>query len=139
MVLGTCPFCGAEVRLVHIQNGYAIVCEDKNCLGQMRITFGTCDNEEIFLEKLVSNWNKRKPEVMAVTAAYECIEEYRNAIYDETQEEYDDHGCCCVDVLDEALNRLRCFTSSVAVDVWINRRAGEGKNVCEKSCSVERE
>lgn len=125
MELKPCPFCGSEARLVRIQNGYAIVCGDKNCLGQMRVTFGMCDNEVIFLEKLLSDWNKRKPEVSAVAAAYECIEEYRNAIYDETQEEYDNHGGCCVDVLDEALNRLHCFTSSAAVDAWINRRVKE--------------
>ena len=125
MELKPCPFCGSKVRLVTIQRGYAIVCEAKNCLGQMRITFGTCDDDLIFLKKLVSDWNKRNPEVRAVTAAYECIEEYRNTIYDETQEEYDDHGGCCIDVLDEVLNRLHCFTSSAAVEAW-NRRVGEG-------------
>ncbi len=119
MKLNNCPHCGSTVSLVQIQYGYAIVCDDKNCLGQMRVHYGTCDNEEIFLQKLISDWNKRSPEVRAVTAAIECIEEYRNKIYDETQEEYDEHGSCCIDVLDEVLNRLLCFTSSAAVEAWI--------------------
>lgn len=119
MKLNPCPHCGAEVNIVRIQNGYAIVCGDKNCLCQMRVMFGSCDNEEIFLQKLISDWNKRSPEVRAVVAAIECIEEYRNTIYDEMQEEYDEHGCCCIDVLDEVLNRLQCFTSSAAVKQWI--------------------
>ena len=119
MKLNPCPHCGSEVHLVNMHNGYAIVCNDKNCLCQMRVMFGSCDNKEIFLKKLISDWNKRSPEVRAVTAAIECIEEYRNTIYDETQEEYDDHGCCCVDVLDEVLNRLLCFTSVDAVEEWL--------------------
>lgn len=119
--LKPCPFCGSEVNLVHIHNGFAVVCSDKNCLGQMRITYERCDNKEIFLEKLLSDWNKRKPEVRAVTAAYACIEEYRNTLYEEIQEPYDEHGDCCISVLDEVLNRLNCFTSSVAIEAW-NRR-----------------
>ena len=116
--LNPCPYCGREVRLVRIQNGFAIVCEDKNCLGMMKIEFGRCDNRAIFLEKLVSNWNKRNPEVQAVKAAYACIEEFRNTLYEEMQEPYDDRGSCCTDVLDEVLNRLNCFTSSAAVEAW---------------------
>ena len=123
--LKPCPFCGGEVRFVSIQNGFAIVCGDKNCLGQMRIMFGRCDNKEIFRETLISNWNKRNPEVRAVIAAYECIEDYRNTLYEETQESYDEHGGCCIDVLDEVLNRLQCFTTTAAVEAW-NRRADNG-------------
>lgn len=119
--LKPCPFCGGEVRLVHIQSGFAIVCESRNCLGGMSVKYGSCDNEEIFLEKLVSDWNSRKPEVLAVTAAIECIEDYRNTLYEETQEPYDEHGCCCISVLDEVLNRLRCFTASAAVEVWAKK------------------
>ena len=119
--LKPCPFCGGEVRLVHIQSGFAIVCESRNCLGGMSVKYGSCDNEEIFLEKLVSDWNSRKPEVLAVTASIECIEDYRNTLYEETQEPYDEHGCCCISVLDEVLNRLRCFTASAAVEVWAKK------------------
>ena len=114
-----CPHCNSEMRLVKIQYGYAIVCTDRNCLGGMEIKSGTNDNNEIYLAALISNWNKRNPEVRAITAAIECIENYRNQIYDEMQEPYDTHGCCCTDVLDEAINRLRCFTSSAAVETWI--------------------
>jgi hypothetical protein len=78
----------------------------------MRVTFGSCDNEEIFLQKLISDWNNRNPDARTIVAAIGCIEKYRDSIYNETQEEYDDHGGCCVDVLDEVLNRLRCFTTS---------------------------
>lgn len=48
MELERCPYCGETARLVSIQNGFAIVCNDKNCLGQMQIHFGSCNNEEIF-------------------------------------------------------------------------------------------
>jgi hypothetical protein len=121
--LKPCPFCGSEVRLVRIQSGFAIVCNSRNCLGSMRVNYGSCDNEKIFMEKLFSDWNKREPEVLAVTAAVECIEEYRNTLYDKTQEPYDEHGYCCISVLDEVLNRLRCFTASAAVEAW---RAEDG-------------
>lgn len=124
--LKPCPFCGEQVRLVDIYSGYAIVCEGRNCLGMMQIKYGSCDNKEVFKEKLISDWNSRKPEVLAVTAAIECIEEYRSILYEETQEPYDEHGCCCISVLDEVLNRLRCFTTSAAVEAW-NRRAEDGK------------
>ena len=122
MELERCPYCGETARLVSIQNGFAIVCNDKNCLGQMQIHFGSCNNEEIFLEKLVSNWNKREPEINAVVSAVECIEEYRNTVYEETQEPYDEHGHCCIAVLDEVINRLKCFTSFAAVKTWIRTR-----------------
>lgn len=116
--LKPCPFCGSEVKLVRIQYGFAVVCNARNCLGGMTIKYGTCDNKNIFLEKLMSDWNSRKPEVLAVTAAIECIEDYRAALYDQTQEPYDEHGCCCISVLDEVLNRLQCFTSSAAIEAW---------------------
>ena len=124
--LKPCPFCGEQVRLVHIQGGYAIVCEGRNCLGMMQIKYGSCDNAEVFKEKLISDWNSRKPEILAVTAAVECIENYRNTLYEKTQEPYDEHGYCCISVLDEVLNRLQCFTASAAVEAW-NRRAEDGK------------
>ena len=123
--LKPCPFCGEQVKLVDIFNGSAIVCQSRNCLGSMSIKYGSCDNREIFLNKLISDWNSRKPEIPAVTAAVECIEDYRNALYEETQEPYDEHGCCCISVLDEVLNRLRCFTTSAAIEAW-NRRAEDG-------------
>ena len=119
--LKPCPFCGSQVRMVRIQFGFAIVCESRNCLGGMRINCGSCDNEEIFLKKLVSDWNSRKPEVLAVAAAIECIENYRNTLYEQTQEPYDEHGCCCISVIDEVLNRLQCFTVTAAVEAWSRR------------------
>ena len=120
--LKPCPFCGEQVELVDIFYGFAIVCKGRNCLGGMSIKYGTCDNKEIFLNKLISDWNSRKPEIPAVTAAVECIEDYRNTLYEKTQEPYDEHGCCCISVLDEVLNRLLCFTASAAIEAW-NRRA----------------
>lgn len=116
--LNPCPHCGHPVRLVDIMHGYAIVCESTNCLGGMRINFGACDNKEIFLAKLISDWNKREPEIPAVAAAINCIEDYRNNLYEEMQEPYDEHGYCCIKVLDEVLNRLQCFTSIAAVKAW---------------------
>lgn len=127
MELERCPYCGETARLVSIQNGFAIVCNDKNCLGQMQIHFGSCNNEEIFLEKLVSNWNKREPEINAVVSAVECIEEYRNTVYEETQEPYDEHGYCCIAVLDEVINRLKCFTSLSAVKTKKGSYLGRGE------------
>lgn len=119
--LRRCPFCGEEVTLVRIQRGFAIVCNDRNCLGRMKVNFGLCDNEEMFLQKLVSDWNSRKPEVLAVEAAIECIEDYRDTIWTEMQEPYDEHGSCCMTVLDEVLNRLQCFTRSAAIEAWERR------------------
>ena len=124
--LKPCPFCGEEVELVSVSFGFAIVCQGRNCLGGMSVKYGSCDNKAIFLEKLIADWNSRKPEVLAVTAAIECIEDYRSTLYEETQEPYDEHGCCCISVLDEALNRLQCFTTSAAIEAW-NRRAEDGK------------
>ena len=114
-----CPHCNSEMKIVEIQHGYAIVCGNKNCLGGMQIRYGANDTKEIFLATLISNWNKRLPEVRAITAATECIGEYRNKISSKMQEPYDDHGQCCIDVLDEVLNLLRCFTVSSAVELWI--------------------
>ena len=114
-----CPHCNSKMSLVEIQRGYAIVCTDKNCLGGMRITYGSDDNKELFLTTLISNWNKRNPEVRAITAATECIEHFRNKIQNEIQEPYDEHGHCCIDVLDKTLNLLQCFTVSAAIEVWI--------------------
>ena len=118
-VLKPCPFCGEGASLVRIQSGFAIVCNGRNCLGGMRVLFGSCDKEEMFLHKLISDWNGRKPEVLAVEAAIECIEDYRETLCEETQEPYDEHGCCCIDVLDEVLNRLQCFTSVAAIEAWM--------------------
>lgn len=122
--LSRCPHCNSKMNIVEIQYGYAIVCTNKNCLGGMQIKYGSSDNKIMFLTTLISNWNKRSPEVRAVTAAIECIEEYRNSIHEQMQEPYDDHGQCCIDVLDEVLNRLHCFTSSEAVEVWIKELRG---------------
>ena len=120
MNLLACPHCHKPVELVNIQGGYAIVCSDLNCLGGMKIHYGWDDEREIFKNKLVSNWNKREPEVRAVTAAVECIRNYRDELYESTQEPYDEHGACCIQVVDEILNRLNCFTSQAAVDAWDN-------------------
>lgn len=109
--LAPCPHCGTFARLVDTHNGYAIVCGDKNCLGQMRVQFGSCDDKKLFLQKLVADWNRRIPDIKAVTAAIDRVQEYRDHIYEETQEEYDNHGGCCVDVLDETLNIMNCFTA----------------------------
>lgn len=110
-ILAPCPHCGTSAQLLDLQNGYAVVCGDKNCLCEMRVKFGSCDNKDIFLHKLISDWNKREPEIKSVTLAIQQVREYRDRIYEETQEEYDDHGGCCVDVLDEAINILQCFTA----------------------------
>ena len=119
-----CPHCNSEMGIVKIHSGYAIVCTNRSCLCKMEIHTGSSDNDKLFLAALISNWNKRSPEVRAVTAAIECLENYRNQIYNGMQEPYDDHGQCCIDVLDEALNRLQCFTSSAAVEVWIKEING---------------
>lgn len=111
IALAPCPHCGAGAQLLTLQNGYAIVCDDKNCLSMMQIKYGSCDNKELFLQKLISDWNKRSPEIKAVTEAIKGVREYRDHIYDEAQEPYDEHGSCCIDVLDEAINILQCFTA----------------------------
>lgn len=113
-----CPHCGKPVNLIRIHGGFAIVCSDKNCLGCMQIHYGTCDNQEIFKAKLISDWNRRNLDVPAVNAAWNCLAQYRDEIYEACSEPYDEHGSCCIRVLDEVLNRLQCFTSSAAIEVW---------------------
>ena len=109
--LAPCPHCGSGARIVDIHNGHAVVCNNKSCLGQMHITFGSCDNKELFLHKLVSDWNKRGPEIKAVTEAISSINDYKDSVYEDAQEAYDVHGSCCIDVLDEVINILTCYTA----------------------------
>ena len=116
--LKPCPHCQKPAELVHTQGGYAIICSDQNCLGGMEIRYGSEDNKEIFKNKLISNWNRRTPEVRAVNAAFECIKKYGEELYASTQEPYDEHGSCCIQVVNEILNRLNCFTVQAAVDAW---------------------
>lgn len=124
MELKSCPFCGKPAEFISLQSGFAIICSDHNCLGGIETRFGRMDNPEIFKAKLVANWNKRDKDVAAVEAAVECAIAYRDEVYDDCQEPYDSHGQCCVDVLDEVINRLRCFTCKEAVEAW-NRRAND--------------
>ena len=116
--LNPCPHCQKPVELIPIQNGFAIICSDHNCLGGMDIHYGECDNPEIFKAKLISNWNKRDPEICAVSAAVECLIEYGREINEENQRPWSNHGSCCIDVLDEAINMVRCFTCREAVEAW---------------------
>ena len=116
--LRRCPHCNKRVEFVELQGGYAIVCSDHNCLGGMQIHYGLKDDCEIFKQKLISNWNRRTPDVMAVAAAVNCIEEFRDELYESCQEPYDEHGACCIETANEILNRLLCFTSQEAVDAW---------------------
>lgn len=116
--LQPCPHCHKPVRFVKTQGGYAIVCSDRDCLGGMEIHYGWNDDKEIFKKKLISNWNKRVPEVRAVSAAVKCIRAYGEELYDSMQEPYDEHGACCMEAVEEILNRLSCFTSQAAVDAW---------------------
>ena len=125
MNLISCPHCHKPVEFVEIQGGYAIVCSDHNCLGGMSIHYGWYDDREIFKNKLISNWNKRTPEVRAVNAAVECIRKYGEDLYASMQEPYDEHGACCMQVVDEILNRLNCFTSQSAVDAWDDVTEGQ--------------
>lgn len=114
--LALCPHCGSEVELINIQGGFAIVCTDKNCLGQMRIQYGSCDDRKLFLNKLITDWNKRQLEVTSIRAAIDNISTYRDFIHDESQEEWSEHCSYCVDVLDEVINRLVCFNTGNIVD-----------------------
>ena len=116
--LRSCPHCNKPVELVSLQSGYAIVCSDHNCLGGMQIHYGWKDDREIFKQKLISNWNRRTPDVTAVEAAVNCIEEFRDELYESCQEPYDEHGVCCIETVYQILNRLLCFTSQEAVDAW---------------------
>lgn len=121
--LRNCPHCNKPVEFVSIQSGYAIICSDHNCLGGMQIHYGWNDDGEIFKQKLISNWNRRTPDVAAVDAAMNCIEAYRKELYESCQEPYDEHGACCVETADEILNRLQCFTCQEAVDAWQHNKS----------------
>lgn len=119
--LVSCPHCGKPVEFINTRGGYAIICSDHSCLGRMEIHYGWMDNREIFKKKLIANWNRRQPEIRAVDAAVNCILKYRKELYDSCQEPYDEHGQCCIDVADEIINRLRCFTVQDAVDAWTDQ------------------
>ena len=122
--LRNCPHCQREVELLSVQSGFSIICTDHNCLGGMSIHYGWADDPELFLRKLISNWNRRTPDVPAIDAAVKCIEEYRSDLYDSCQEPYDEHGQCCIEVADEIINRLRCFSCQEAVDAWSEKEDG---------------
>ena len=122
MNLLPCPHCQKPVEFLTLQGGYAIICSDHNCLGGMDIRYGWQDDQEIFKKKLISNWNRRTPEVRAVKAATECIRKYGEELYESMQEPYNEHGACCIEVVDEILNRLNCFTSQAAVDAWVGEK-----------------
>lgn len=114
--LVSCPHCGSDVKLVNIQNGFAIVCTDKNCLGGMRIQYGSCDDKKLFLNKLISDWNKRHLESVAIRAAIDNISKFREELYEELKEECDEHCSCCLDTLDDVMNRLLCYTTGSIID-----------------------
>ena len=107
--LATCPHCGKEVEfLIHGNTAY-IFCSDHNCWGGSRVSWGTLDKPYIFIEKLKANWNKRVPEQNALVKAIEYIEEYRNQIYEQNQQECSEYFGCCVDALDEAIQKAKAF------------------------------
>ena len=122
--LNHCPHCGKPVELIRTQYGFAIICTDHTCLGGMEIRAGLRDDEELFKRKLIANWNKRQPEIRAVDSAIQCIENYGDELYQSMQEPYDEHGQCCIDVVNEILNRLMCFTCQEAVDAWQEKYSG---------------
>ena len=121
MQLKRCPFCGNEVSLRFIQFGAAIVCNSRNCLGGLTVKWGTCDSHDIFLAKLVNDWNNREPDSKAVGAAVKCLEAYRAELLRSMREPYAEFDACCLDVLDEAINRVGCFTCDQAVLNWNNK------------------
>lgn len=138
LYLAPCPHCGSDVKIVDIQNGFAIVCTDKNCLGQMRIQYGSCDDQKLFLNKLVTDWNKRQLESVAIRAAIDNVSKYRELLYDEMQEEYDEHCSCCLDTLDDVINRLVCYTAGNIVDPRAGRIRELEKKLEEANGKLER-
>ena len=109
--LATCPHCGKEVEfLVHGNTAY-IFCSDHNCWGGSRVSWGSADKPYIFIEKLKANWNKRVPEQNALVKAIEYLEEYRDTINKQIEQDKEDsyfYGCC-IEALDEAIQKARVF------------------------------
>ena len=107
--LDVCPHCGKEVEFL-VSGGTAyIICSDRNCLGGIRISWGTNDKAYIFIEKLKSNWNKRCADQNALIKAIEYLEEFRDELYQQTQNEYAEKWSCCLNTLDEAINKAKAF------------------------------
>lgn len=106
----SCPHCGKESEFLIGYDEAHIICSDHNCLGKMSVHWGTRDEPYRFIEKMKANWNKRTPDGHAIIEATAYIEKYRKEVYNDSQEEYSD--CCahCVEVVDEILNKLLCFT-----------------------------
>lgn len=107
--LDVCPHCGKEVEF--LISGYTayIICSDHNCLGGLRVSWGTNDKPYVFIEKLKSNWNKRCADQNALIKAINYLEEFRDEVYQQTQEEDAERWGCCLDTLDEAINKAKAF------------------------------
>lgn len=106
-----CPHCGKESEFVcHPTKAY-VICSDRNCWGGMNVKWGTDDDPEVFIAKMRRNWNKRAASNnTGLEAAIKSVEKLRERIYAENQLPYSEHDQLCVDVLDEALLKMSCFT-----------------------------
>ena len=68
--LKPCPFCGGEAEQIYedpLHNEAYIICSDHNCLGYMRIGWGTKDDKAKFIKRLENNWNRRPDNWISVT------------------------------------------------------------------------
>lgn len=108
----SCPHCGKETEFYISGYKAHIICSDHNCWGGMSVQWGTHDEPYRFIEKMKASWNQRTPDGHAIIAAKSYIEKYRDEIYREAQGEDSDHFGCCLNVLDEVLNKLDCFIPS---------------------------
>ena len=109
MGLEPCPHCGKDVEFFISGNTAFIYCSDHNCLGGSRVSWGTNDTPYIFIEKLKANWNNRCADQNALVKALEYLDKFRNELYQQTQNEDSERWGCCVDTLDEAIDKARMF------------------------------
>lgn len=60
--LKPCPFCGKEAEPIQeppMQHRAYIICSDHNCWGHMKVEWGTMDDKDKFIKRLIENWNRR--------------------------------------------------------------------------------
>lgn len=106
----SCPHCGKETEFYISGYKAHIICSDHNCWGGMTAQWGTHDEPYRFIEKMKASWNQRAQDGHAIVAATKYIEEYREEVRRDLQSEYSEYCQHCLDVLDEVLNKLDCFT-----------------------------
>lgn len=110
VILDKCPHCGSTVTLVVRDLKAYIICDNRNCLCCMSVSWGTEDDSEVLIAKLCADWNKRSKDQTALVRAIEYVEHCRENLKQEVEGPYSEYCTHCLEVLDTMLDKLRLFT-----------------------------